>query len=157
MTLLKDAGILEIITPARVLAKYEKPIAEAIRRNMADRVFLDLCDAEGQVSGKQRWTLSLAKLPENLQTDQAMRHLLGDFAREVASKMAYAANDYIEHVEALSYLPGNDRPIPKGAVERVDVYQENAQTGMAYDEFREGYGDGWNTATPISHWHLARP
>jgi hypothetical protein len=34
---LKDAGILEIVTPATVLAKYEKPIAHAIRRDMADR------------------------------------------------------------------------------------------------------------------------
>jgi hypothetical protein len=59
VTLLKDAGILEIITPSTVLAQYEKPIAEAIRRDMADRDFLDLCDAESQSSGKQRWTLSL--------------------------------------------------------------------------------------------------
>ncbi|MEY4809553.1 MAG: hypothetical protein RLZZ206_3942 [Cyanobacteriota bacterium] len=142
VTLLKDAGILEIITPSTVLAQYEKPIAEAIRRDMADRDFLDLCDAESQSSGKQRWTLSLAKLPEDLQTDQAMRHLLGDFAREVASKAAYAANDYIEHVEALSYLPGNDRPIPQAVAERASVYQEYAQTGQAYDQFREGYGGG---------------
>ena len=33
--LLKEAGILEIVTPATVLAKYEQPIAEAIRRDMA--------------------------------------------------------------------------------------------------------------------------
>lgn len=31
--LLKDAGILDIVTPATVLANYEAPIAEAIRRS----------------------------------------------------------------------------------------------------------------------------
>ncbi len=41
---LKDAGIVEIVTPATVLAKYERPIADAIRRDMADREFLDLCE-----------------------------------------------------------------------------------------------------------------
>ena len=34
---LKDAGILEVVTPVTVLAKYERPIADAIRRNMTDR------------------------------------------------------------------------------------------------------------------------
>jgi hypothetical protein len=43
LALFKGAGILEIITPATVLAQYEKPIAEAIRRDMADREFLVLC------------------------------------------------------------------------------------------------------------------
>ena len=32
----KDAGILEIVTPATVLAKYERPIADAIRCHMSD-------------------------------------------------------------------------------------------------------------------------
>src|SRR6266550_1057529 len=59
---LKDAGILEIVTPATVLARYERPIADAVRRDMADRDFLDLCDTQGQATGKHRWTLSLAKV-----------------------------------------------------------------------------------------------
>lgn len=139
---LKDAGLLEIVTPATVLAKYEKPIAEAIRRDMADREFLDLCDAQSQASGKQRWTLSLAKVPQDVQTDQTMRHLMGDFARDVANKAAYAANDYIEHIEALSSLPGNDQPVPSGLIERANNYREYAQVGQAYDEYREGDGGG---------------
>lgn len=143
MTLLKGAGILEIITPATVLAQYEKPIAEDIRRDMADRDFLDLCDAESQSSGQQRWTLSLAKLLEELQSEQAMRHLLGDFACEVGNQAAYTANDYIEHAEASSYLPCNDRPIAQVAFERASVYQEYALTGQACNQFREeGYGVG---------------
>jgi hypothetical protein len=51
---------------------------------MAHCQFLELCDAQAQATGKQRWTLSLAKIPRQLQIDQAMRHLMGDFAREVA-------------------------------------------------------------------------
>jgi hypothetical protein len=136
---LTDARILEIVTPATVLGKYERPIAEAIRRDMADREFLDLCDAQSQSTGKERWTLSLAKVPQDLQTDQTMRNLMGDFARDVANKAAYAADDYIEHIEALSYLPGNDQPIPPGLVERAHEYREYAETGRAYDEYREGY------------------
>jgi hypothetical protein len=71
---------------------------------MGDRDFLDLYDAESLASDKQRCNFSLAKLPEDLKTDQKMRQLSGDFAREVASKAAYEAEGYNEHVEALSSL-----------------------------------------------------
>ena len=77
---LQDAGILQAVTPADVLAKYQGPIAEAIRRDMHDQAFLDLWEARGG----GRWALSLAKVPQDLQTDQSMGHLMGDFAREVA-------------------------------------------------------------------------
>lgn len=116
--LLQGAGILEIVTPATVLEKYEVPIAEAIRRDMADREFLDLCDAQRQSSGKQRWTLSLAKVPQDVQTDQTMRHLMGDFAREVAR---------------------DSGEFREGAGRNPSEYYEYAETGQAYDEYREGY------------------
>jgi hypothetical protein len=116
--LLKDAGILEIVTPATVLAKYERPIVEAIRRDMGDREFLDLCDAQSHSSGKQRWTLSLAKVPKDMQTDQTMRHLMGDFAREVA-------RDSGQYRERAGGNPNE--------------YYKYAETGQAYDEYREGY------------------
>lgn len=63
---LEDAGILEIVTPATVLAQYAAPIAAAIRRDLSDRKFLDLCVAHASASGKQRWRLSLAKVPQDL-------------------------------------------------------------------------------------------
>lgn len=85
---LNEAGILEIITPSTVLAQYEKHIAEAIRRDMSDLEFLELCEAHAQSSGKRRWTLSLAKVPQDVQTDQKLRHLMGDFARDVAGLAA---------------------------------------------------------------------
>lgn len=136
---LKDAGILEIVTPATVLAKYEAPITEAIRRDMSNEKFLELCEAQMRLSGKQRWTLSLAKVPQDVQTDQPMRHLMGNFARDVASKTAYAANDYVEHIEALSYLPGNDQAVPIDVLERARNFGEYAESGQAYDEYRESY------------------
>jgi hypothetical protein len=57
ITLLRSAGILEVVTPADVLAKYAGPLTEAIGRDMADREFLELCDAQVKATGKQRWTL----------------------------------------------------------------------------------------------------
>ena len=116
---LKDAGILELITPATVLAKYGTPIANAIRRDMTDLEFLSLCDFQSQVSGKQRWTLSLSKVPKDLETDQAMRHLMGDFARDVARQSG-------QFVEKAGTNPS--------------AYYGFAEGGQAYDEYREGYG-----------------
>lgn len=136
---LKDAGILEVVTPALVLAKYATQISDAVRQDMADPHFLSMCDAQSRASGKQRWTLSLAKVPQDLQADDTMRQLLGTFARDVAHKTAYAATDYIEHREALASLPGNDQPLPYDFIERAHEYSTYAEVGKSYDEYREGY------------------
>src|SRR5262249_48104011 len=115
---LQDAGILEIVTPGDVLAKHEAPIAEAIRADMEDPEFLQLCDAHIREKGKQRWTLSLAKVPKDVRTDQRMRHLLGDFAREVSKD----SRDYVERA-------GGD----------PSEYYEYAESGQPADVYREGY------------------
>jgi hypothetical protein len=86
---------------------------------MDDREFLNLCEAHSRASGKQRWTLLLAKLPQDLQTDKTMRHLIGDFAREVAQ----GSGQYRER---------------EGA--NPTEYYEYAETGQTCDEYREGYG-----------------
>jgi hypothetical protein len=117
--LLKNAGILEIVTPPAVLAKFQSEISEAIRQDMSDPEFLALCEAHSRASGKRRWTLSLAKVPQDPQTDQLMRDLMGDFARDVAK----ASTKYSERTG------GNARE-----------YNEYAETGQPYDEYREGYG-----------------
>jgi hypothetical protein len=44
---LKDVGILEVVTPADVLAKYADPLAEAVRRDMTGREFLELVCCSG--------------------------------------------------------------------------------------------------------------
>ncbi len=47
--LLKDAGILKPLTPSDVLAAHTGAITGAIRRDMGDRAFLELCDAHGNM------------------------------------------------------------------------------------------------------------
>lgn len=81
--LLQQEGILKIVDPATVLQAYEGSMADAIRADLADPAFLQLGHSHAQASGHQRWTLSLAKVPKDLQADQAPRHLLGDCARSV--------------------------------------------------------------------------
>ena len=81
---LRDADLLQTVTPEDVLAKSAGPITDAIRRDMRDREFLDLCEARGG----GRWTLSLAKVPQDPQTDQTMRHRMGGFASRAAEKQA---------------------------------------------------------------------
>jgi hypothetical protein len=45
---LKEAGSLEIVTPAAVLAQHAGPLADAIRHDMADPEFLALCNVHSQ-------------------------------------------------------------------------------------------------------------
>jgi hypothetical protein len=116
--LLKEAGILEVVTPSAVLARYEAPLADAIRHDMADREFLELCEIHAQESGRQRWTLALSKVPRDLQTDQTMRHLMGDFARDLSAM----AGQFSERA--------------------AGDYRAYAEGGQAYDEYREGYESG---------------
>lgn len=135
---LKDAGILNLVTPADVLNKYKAPITEAILRDMRNEKFLELCDQHSRATGKQRWTLSLAKVPQDVLADQTMRHVMGDFARDAAHKAAYATNDYIENIEASSYLPGSTAAVPLEVRERAQGFSEYAETGQSYDEYVEG-------------------
>ena len=132
--LLQDAGILEIVSPATVLAKYERPIADAIRRDMGDREFLNLCDAHSRSSGKQRWTLSLAKVPRDVQTDETMRRFMGDFAREAILKsetQSRVSDDYASYgeTEIGDILDQHTRIRSTQSIPKVQVF----------DEYREGY------------------
>ena len=52
LVLPEDSGILEIVTPATVLAEYEARIAAAIRRDMGDRECLELCENQNLYSGE---------------------------------------------------------------------------------------------------------
>jgi hypothetical protein len=117
--LLVEHGLLETVTPAAVLAEYSGEIAAEVHRDMADAEFLELCDSHAATSGKQRWTLALAKLPQDLRTDQTMRDLMGDFARKISAQTAYAANDYVEHVTAGSSIGGAEPLIPYAAARRM--------------------------------------
>lgn len=130
---LKDAGILEIVSPTTVLVKYEKQIADAIRSDMADREFLVLCDAQSRIAGKQRWTLSLAKVPQDLQTDQTMRHLMGDLARDVLRRQARAERSGDENEQY-------DETEVGAVLDQTRRFYTNVPEVPVYDEYREGYG-----------------
>jgi len=117
LQLLQREGILRVVDPASVLQTYESPMAAAIRADLADPAFLQLCQSHTQATGYQRWTLSLAKVPQDLQADQALRHLLGDFARSVAGESS-------RYLEAAGTNP-------------ADVIAF-AETGQAYNETRPG-------------------
>ena len=84
--LLQQEGILKIVDPASVLQTIDGPMAAVIRADLADPAFLQLCQAHAEATGRHRCTLSLAKVPQDLQADQALRHLLGDFARSLAGE-----------------------------------------------------------------------
>ena len=115
--LLRQEGILKIVDLASVLQTIDGPMAAVIRTDLADPAFLQLCQAHAQATGRHRWTISLAKVPQDLQADQALRHLLGDFARSVAGESS-------RYAEAAGANP-------------ADVIAF-AETGQAYDEIRPG-------------------
>lgn len=121
LQMLKEAGILEIVTPAAVLKKYETSIADAIHRDMVDREFLELCEAEAKARGKQRWTLALAKVPQDVLAEQTMSKLLGDLARNVASE----AGRYSES--------------GRHSGDAASEYWGYAQDGKVFDELRRDY------------------
>jgi hypothetical protein len=68
---LKDAGVLQMVTRADVLANYEDPVGGAI------------CP---ESHGAGRWTLPLAIVPQDLRTDQTMSRLVGASVRGVAGE-----------------------------------------------------------------------
>lgn len=62
--------------------------ALAARREPSPAEFLQLCDDHAAATGKSRWTLALSKVPTDLQRDDQMRQLLGDFMRRMAATSA---------------------------------------------------------------------
>jgi hypothetical protein len=76
---------LHLVTPADVLAKYAAPITDAIRRTCAT-VNSRICARRGAaVAGPFRWQRCRRT---DLQTDQTMRHLMGDLPGGLPEKQA---------------------------------------------------------------------
>lgn len=136
---LAEAGLLERVSPAEVLDLHAAHIAEAVRRDMRDEEFLELCDRHADATGRRRWTLALAKVPNNLGADRTLQTFMGEFAREISGKTAYATGEYIEHREALASLPGDSDGIPLSLYEREREYAQYQETGHAFDEVAGGY------------------
>ena len=117
LKLLRDEGILELVSPADVLAGHAHAIEAEVRRDMADVELLGLCEEHARATGKHRWTLSLAKVPMRVLEDASMRRLMGDVARELAATSA-------GYVEMSGGHPGE--------------YLEYAASGQTYDGVRLG-------------------
>jgi hypothetical protein len=68
--------------------------------------FIECCDQHAEATGKQRWTLALAKVPQDPHMDGSMRTLMGDVARRMARASVpyvhYYEENYVEHAEAIS-------------------------------------------------------
>ena len=96
--------ILERVNPKDVVAKYENAIANAVHSDMADPEFLSLCES----SGRNYWTLALAKVPKEIRddpryrpTDRAMQRFMGDLPRSAADNAANYVEGYRERLAPL--------------------------------------------------------
>ena len=94
IALLEREEILARVSPAEILEKYEHEITVAIRADLSDREFMDLCEQSGKA---QLWTLALAKVPKEIREDpqhreyaklkprdRAMQRLMGELPRSLA-------------------------------------------------------------------------
>ncbi|MCA1601690.1 MAG: zinc ribbon domain-containing protein [Acidobacteria bacterium] len=118
LELLEGEQILKRVSPDEVLHKYEAAIADAIRADLQDRQFLEMC----RIHGGGSWMLALAKVPKEIRDDpkfqpldQSMKHMMGDFARSLSAEVA----NYDETAAGFS---------------------EFAEHGAAYDESGESGG-----------------
>ena len=98
--LLEDEGILERITPEEVLHKYEDHIAEAVRADLQDPEFVQMCELSGRA---EYWTVALAKIPKEIREapeykplDRSMQRLMGDVARDLEPNMRRYTEGYAE-------------------------------------------------------------
>ena len=127
--LLAGAKILETVSPVDVLAKYATPLTDAIRRDLPDDEFLNLCRTHAAETGKAHWTLALAKVPANPAMDDLMRRLLGDLPRELASRARHST----------AKAPANVR---RDDTEVAAPNERNTAPELpVYDEYRDGYDD----------------
>lgn len=136
--LLERHGLLERVDPTNVLEHYGPAFTDAIREDIRDPEFLKLCGDHAQRVGRHIWSLALAKVPNNLLIDRQLRSLLGELAPSLADEMARRIDDYIEHREALSYLPGNDGASSWSSQEfqQSADYRRFSSNHDVYDEIR---------------------
>jgi hypothetical protein len=136
--LLERHGLLERVSPTDVLEHYGPAFRQAVSEDINDSEFIQLCSDQAQRTGRHTWSLALAKVPDDLFADQQLRSLLGDWAPRLANEMARRIDDYIEHRQALSYLPGNEDAIAAGPELRQSAdYRNFGNSREVYDEFRQ--------------------
>jgi hypothetical protein len=135
---LERHGVLQRLSPMSVFEDYSSAFTQAVRDDIQDPEFLRLCDEQTQRAGRHTWSLALAKVPDDLLADNYLRHVLGVLAPRLAKEMTYRIDDYIEHREALSYLPGNEDNRPSGwDLEKSADYHSFSENRQVYDETRQ--------------------
>ncbi len=112
IALLEREGILTRVSPEEVLEKYERDIAAAIRADLNDSEFMELCEKSGKA---ELWTLALAKVPREIREDmqhkeyakrkpqdRAMQRLMGELPRSLAGGAMQYSEMYAEATDRLS-------------------------------------------------------
>jgi hypothetical protein len=97
VSLLERENILTRIEPDEVVHKYEDLMKEAIRTDLRDPEFEELCE----LSDKQGWELALAKVPTGVRDDpqfqpreEAMQNLMGaDYAQLDPQSQIYSEDE----------------------------------------------------------------
>jgi hypothetical protein len=106
---LERHGLLERVSPTTVFENYSSAFAQAVREDVRDPEF-----ADGQ-----------------------LRSMLGEMAPRLANEMAHRIDQYAEHRQALSYLPGNeDSAAPGQEPWQSADYSDFSSKRQVYDEVR---------------------
>jgi hypothetical protein len=98
--LLEREGLIERISPEQILERQEQAIEKAIRADIEDPEFVQLCESSGP---SDRWTLALAKVPKGIREDTrykpkdaAMQRLMGEIPRSLAGCFPAYSERYLE-------------------------------------------------------------
>ena len=136
--LLERHGLLERVSPTAVFKDYSSAFTQAVREDIHDPEFLQLCSDQAQQTGRHIWSLALAKVPDDLLADQQLRSLLGNTAPRLANEMAYRIDQYTEHRLALSHLTGNkDSNVSSQELRQSADDRNFGNSRHVYDELRQ--------------------
>jgi hypothetical protein len=151
--LLERHGILERVSPTDVLEQYSSEFVVAVHEDIRDPEFLRLCSEQEQRAGRHTWSLALAKVPDDLLADNQLRELLGGLAPRLATEMADRIDDYIEHREAMSYLPGNEGSTASAQDFQQSVdYRAFGTSHKVLDELRQD-----SAGDPVNYRYIEVP
>ena len=140
INILVKEGIIELVDPAEVIAKFGNEIMTGVIQDMSDTKFLDLC----KPFAKSAWVLSSKKLPDD--ADKWLRNMLVNvptLAREGGALTEELRERYrYKFAERDPYLYERMRGFEERRFERRrpsrydDEYESQLLRGMMLDEYR---------------------
>lgn len=139
INILVKEGIIELIDPTKVVAKFGNEIMTGVIQDMHDPEFLDLC----KPFAKSAWVLASTKLPDD--ADKWLRNMLVNvptLAREGSGLTEELRERRYEFAERDPYLDERMRRIERRRFEerRPNRYDEEYESqllrGMMFDEYR---------------------